>query len=39
MSGPIVPKENDLKVLSKIVEYLVEEREMERNRTFVEITD
>jgi hypothetical protein len=39
MSGPIVPKENDLKVLSKIVEYLVEEREMERSRTFLEITD
>jgi hypothetical protein len=39
MSGPIVTKENDLTVLSKIVEYLVEEGEMERSRTFLEITD
>lgn len=39
MSGQIIPKENDLKFISKIVEYLVEEREMERSRIFVEVKD
>jgi len=39
MSGPVVPKENDLKVLSKIVEYLVEDGEMESSRTLLDITD
>ena len=39
MSGQIIPKENDLKVISKIVEYMVEEREMERSRIFVEMKD
>lgn len=39
MSGQIIPKENDLKFISKIVEYLVEEREMERSRIFVDVKD
>jgi hypothetical protein len=39
MSGPIISKENDLKILSKIIECLVEERELERSRTFLEIKD
>lgn len=39
MSGQIVAKENDLKVISKIVEYLVEEHGMERSRTLLEIKD
>lgn len=39
MSGQIIPKENDLKVISKIVEYLVEERDVERSRTFLEMKD
>lgn len=39
MSGQIVAKENDLKVLSKILEYLVEEHGIERSRTFLEIKD
>ena len=39
MSGPIISKENDLKFLSKIIEYLVKDRETERSRTFLEIKD
>ena len=39
MSGQIISRENDLKVISKIVEYLVEERDVERSRTFLEIKD
>ena len=39
MSGQIIPKENDLKVISKIVEYLVEERDVGTSRTFLEIKD
>ncbi len=39
MSGPIISKENDLKFLSQIIEYLVEDRETERSRTFLEIKD
>lgn len=35
MSGPIVTKENDLKVVSKIIEYLVEEGEMEREQNIL----
>ena len=39
MSGPIIPKESDLKILSKIVECLVEERDIGRSRTFLEMKD
>ena len=39
MSGQIIPKENDLKVIFKIVEYLGGEHDFERSRIFVEVKD
>ena len=39
MSGQIIPKENDLKVISKIAKYLVEERGVGRSRTLLEMKD
>lgn len=39
MSGPIISKESDLKILSKIVEHLVQDCEIGRSRTFLEMKD
>jgi hypothetical protein len=39
MSGPINAKDNDLKAISKIVEFLAQQQEIERSRTFLEIQD
>lgn len=39
MSSQIIAKDNDLKIISKIVEFLAEGQDVKRSRTFLEITD
>jgi hypothetical protein len=39
MSREIIAKDNDLKFISKIVEFLAEGHDIERSRTFLEIKD
>jgi len=39
MSKQIIAKENDLKIISKMFEFLAEGHEIERSRTFWEIKD
>jgi hypothetical protein len=39
MSRQIIAKDNDLKIISKIFEFLAEGHEIERSRTFLEIND
>ena len=39
MSREIIAKHNDLKIISKFVEFLAEGHDIERTRTFLEIKD
>jgi hypothetical protein len=39
MSRHIIAKDNDLKIISKIFEFLAEEHDIERNGTFLDIKD